>query len=152
MSAPLTPPSLPHPNPSPATGEGLKFHSDNVPAARRLRRDETATEAVLWELIRARRLMGLKFRRQHPVGRFVLDFYSEALKVAIEIDGPIHHDPEQSAADADRQVMLEEQGIRFIRVPTRLVETDPSAVMDYLSETLSLLNGSPLPSRERGRG
>ncbi|MEX1103071.1 MAG: DUF559 domain-containing protein, partial [Dehalococcoidia bacterium] len=51
------------------------LRGNNVRAARRLRRELTATEATLWEALRDKRLNGLKFRRQHPVGRFVIDFY-----------------------------------------------------------------------------
>jgi very-short-patch-repair endonuclease len=128
------------------------MHVDNVPAAKRLRQEKTPTEAILWERLRDRRCMNLKFRRQHPVGRFVLDFYCEALKVAIEVDGGIHELPAQRKADLERQVELEGLGIRFIRVPARLIEQKPSGLMHLLTETLSIQNGTPLPSRERGRG
>jgi very-short-patch-repair endonuclease len=93
----------------------------------------------------------MKFRRQHPVGKFVLDFFCEELRVAIEIDGGIHLEPEQHALDVERQVMLEEEGIRFVRIPAHLVENDRFAVMSYLTETLSLINGS-LSRRGRGVG
>ena len=143
--------SLPHPNPSPATGEGLRSHADNVPAARRLRKELTPTEAILWERLRDRRCLNLKFRRQHPVGRYVLDFYCEAARVAIEIDGTIHLEAEQGAADARRQLELEELSIRFIRIPAHLISRDSVALMQFLTETLAIQNGTPLPQRERGR-
>ena len=69
-----------------------RIYRDNVPAARRLRARETVSERVLWGALRDRGVGGYKFRRQHPVGIFVLDFYCEALRLAIEIDGPIHND------------------------------------------------------------
>jgi very-short-patch-repair endonuclease len=97
--------------------------------------------------------MNLKFRRQHPVGKFVLDFYCESLRVAIEVDGGIHRDPEQRVADLDRQAVLENLSIRFIRIPAQLVTaTARPQLMQYLIETLSIQAGTPLPSRERGRG
>ena len=60
---------------------------NNTPAARALRRTMTATEAVLWQRLRDRQLVRWKFRRQHPIGRFVLDFYCAETGLAIEIDG-----------------------------------------------------------------
>ncbi|MGE0600299.1 MAG: endonuclease domain-containing protein [Dehalococcoidia bacterium] len=128
------------------------MHADNVPAARRLRKELTPTEAILWERRRDRRCMNPKFRRQHPVGRFVLDFYCESLRVGIEVDGGIHLDPEQRKFDEERQLLLEEKNIRFIRIPSRLVTHDTTALMSYLTETLSIQSGTPLPSRESGRG
>ncbi len=143
----------PHPNPSPGAGEGLRFHADNVPAARSLRKKLTPTEAILWERLRDRRCMNLKFRRQHPIGRFVLDFYCEELRVAIEVDGGIHNDPEQRRSDQERQLLLEETGIRFIRLPARLVTQEPAELMHYSTTTLSVQAGTPLPPQwERGRG
>ena len=115
------------------------MHADNVPAARRLRGEETATERVPWECLRGRRFLNLKFRRQHPVGAFVLDFYCEELKVAIEIDGGYHLDPRQRERDTERQDVLESRGIRFIRIPAELVATDRTRIIHYLMTTLSAL-------------
>lgn len=141
------------PAPSPDTGERERWHADNVPAARRLRREETPGEAVLWDALRNRRCLNLKFRRQHPVGKFVLDFYCELLRVAIEVDGSVHLEPGQKVKDIDRQTILEGVGIRFIRVPADLVTTERKPeLMRYLTETLSIQAGTPLPLRERGRG
>lgn len=140
------------PPPSPATGEGGRWHADNVPAARRLRSKSTPTETILRSLLRDRRCLGVKFRRQHPVGALVLDFYSEELKVAIEVDGGIHRDPKPRARDEIRQQLLEDLGVRFIRVPAHLLTDDRFAVLHFLTETLSAMKPTPLPSRERGRG
>ena len=140
------------PAPSPATGEGGRWHADNVPAARRLRSESTPTETILWSLLRDRRCLGIKFRRQHPVGALVLDFYPEELKVAIEVDGGVHDSPGQHALDEARQQLLEDLAIRFIRVPAHLLNNDRIAVMRFLTEVLSTMKSPPLPSRERGRG
>ena len=59
-------------------------------AARRLRKEMTGTERVLWEELRMERLDGLHFRKQHPENRFILDFYCAKLKLCIEVDGPVH--------------------------------------------------------------
>lgn len=59
-------------------------------AARHLRRNLTPAEAYLWNALRCRQLVGLKFRCQHPVGRFIVDFYCPSCKLVIEVDGEIH--------------------------------------------------------------
>ena len=82
-------------------------------AARRLRRQLTPAEAHLWQAIRRRQLAGLKFRCQHPVGRFIADFYCPALKLIIEIDGEIHQ--HQSNYDVARTEQLQAFGYRVLR-------------------------------------
>ncbi|MCM1983973.1 endonuclease domain-containing protein [Lyngbya confervoides] len=82
-------------------------------AARSLRRRSTPAEARLWEALRRRKLAGYKFRRQHPVGRFILDFYCPELKLVIEIDGGIHE--HQKDYDEDRTAQLEASGDRVLR-------------------------------------
>ncbi|MHB8515677.1 MAG: endonuclease domain-containing protein [Dehalococcoidia bacterium] len=95
--------------------------------ARELRARSTRGEDLLWEGLRNRRLLGRKFRRQQPVGPFVLDFYCGEERLAVEVDGPVHE--QQRAADAERQALLETLGIRFVRVRDDLVQTDlPSAL------------------------
>jgi very-short-patch-repair endonuclease len=102
-------------------------------------------EAILWERLRGRRCLNLKFRRQHPIGRFVVDFYCEEIMVAIEIDGGYHQEPQQRKLDLERQLELEERGIRFVRIPANLVSNDTHALMSYLIEVFSLQKGTPLP-------
>ncbi|MGE0227965.1 MAG: endonuclease domain-containing protein [Dehalococcoidia bacterium] len=109
-----------------------RSHRNNVTAARQLRRPLTPTERILWEQLRARRLDGLKFRRQHPVGPFVLDFYCDELHLAIEVDGGIHSTNEQARRDAERQALLEETGIRFIRIHSADIETNLEAAITAL--------------------
>ncbi len=73
-------------------------------AARALRKEPTAAERRLWEAISQRRLEGLRFRRQHPVGRFILDFYCPASKLVVKLDGGIH--AEQVERDQERTAVL----------------------------------------------
>ena len=93
-----------------------------VQAARTQRRQPTPMEAKLWDELRDRRLGGLKFRRQHPLGRFVLDIFSVDHQLAIEIDGPVHADPKQAAYDAARTEYLQQRGIRVLRFSNRELE------------------------------
>src|SRR5438132_13241525 len=102
---------------------------NNYQGARELRRQMTRSERLAWEELRGRRLNGLKFHRQRPWGVFVLDFYCPALRLAIEIDGPVHADPERRRHDAERQRVLEDAGIRFARVSAQAVEAAPLATL-----------------------
>ena len=116
-------------------------------AARDARKEPTKSEAILWQALRNRGLGGRKFRRQHPVGPFILDFYCRAESLAIEVDGGIHVG--QSTTDAQRQRALESVGVRFVRITAGLVESDlPQA----LARIEAALTSSPLPRTRDGRG
>jgi len=82
-------------------------------AARDMRRTPTRAEEMLWGALRGNQVAGLKFRRQHPVGRFVLDFYCPGYKLAVEVDGDVHD--EQQERDAARTQVLEAYGYRVLR-------------------------------------
>jgi very-short-patch-repair endonuclease len=137
-SAPLSSGSMPSPQPSPdgrgsvgsesplPVGEDLgegrvgKGRKPKLPeallrAARELRRKATDAEKYLWSLLRNRQLAGYKFRRQHPLGRFVLDFYCHEAKLCVELDGGQHAEPAQADYDRERTVWLNREGIRVIR-------------------------------------
>jgi very-short-patch-repair endonuclease len=79
--------------------------------ARALRRSSTATERRLWGLLRAKRLDGLKFRRQVPIGRYVADFLCLRHRLIVEADGPFH----EAEKDAARDAWLRDQGFRVLR-------------------------------------
>lgn len=99
--------------------------------ARKLRRRQTPAEAALWQLLRGRRLAGLKFKRQHPIDRYVADFACESIRLIIEVDGDAHDD--QAAADADRQAALERLGWLVIRFSNDDVLMRPSAVLEAIT-------------------
>ncbi len=84
--------------------------------ARRLRRPATASEKLAWELLRGRRLLGLKFRRQQVIRGYVVDFYCAELRVALEIDGLCHDDPWQAEYDLNRTLELWEMGVITLRL------------------------------------
>ena len=96
-------------------------------AARQLRQQLTPAETRLWEAIRNRQLNGWRFRCQHPVGRFIVDFYCPAYKLAIEIDGDIHL--ERVEYDAARTEQLEDYGYRVIRFNNDEVLTNLDRVL-----------------------
>jgi very-short-patch-repair endonuclease len=83
--------------------------------SRRLRRDSTDAERLLWRSIRDRGLHGFKFRRQWAIGEWILDFYCPAANLAIEVDGGGHADPEMLWRDRQRTRELTRKGIRVLR-------------------------------------
>ena len=114
----------------------------NIPAARSLRQSETATELLLWELLRGRRLHGCKFRRQHAIGKYVVDFYCHELRLVVEIDGGVHETPEQQTSDRIRQADIEETGVSFLRIPTSLVQHDLQTVIRRLESHIRSLRSA----------
>lgn len=95
-----------------------------VDRARELRQNMTPAEETLWFHLRGRRFRGYKFRRQHPAGQFILDFYYHRVKLCIEVDGGIHQELEVDQRDADRTFELGQLGIRVKRIPNAEIEND----------------------------
>ena len=85
----------------------------NINRARRLRHDATDAERAIWRLLRNRRLSEYKFRRQHPIGPFIVDFYCHSKRLVIELDGGQH--AEQVARDNRRTQWLKGRGHRVLR-------------------------------------
>jgi len=96
-------------------------------AARDLRCRLTPAEASLWEALQQRQLRGLRFRRQHPVGPFVVDFFCPAVKLVVQVDGPIHD--EQVDQDEYRSQHLASYGYRVIRFLNDQVLNDLQSVL-----------------------
>lgn len=107
-----------------------------VAHARELRRRATETESKLWSRIRARRLEGAHFRRQHPIGRWIADFYCSEAKLVIELDGGGHAEAEQAAADVKRDEMFGKLGIRVLRFWNTDVHLNIEGVLERISEAL----------------
>ncbi len=102
-----------------------------------MRRRLTPPEARLWACLKGGKLKGFKFRRQHPIERYVLDFYCVAAKVAIEVDGAIHETAQQSAHDARRTEWLETQGIRVLRYPALAIRDNLDGVLAHILAEIS---------------
>jgi very-short-patch-repair endonuclease len=94
----------------------MRAADETFARARRLRRDMTLPEVLLWRALRRRALDGLRFRRQHPIGRCVLDFYLPAARLAVEVDGFAHALGDNPARDSRRDAWLAGQGVRVLRV------------------------------------
>ncbi len=98
--------------------------------ARQLRREQSPIEAILWKRIRSQQLNGLKFRRQYPVGNYIIDFYCPALKLAIELDGDSHN--EQINYDETRTLWLNQQGIEVLRFTNQEVVQNLDGVLEMI--------------------
>ena len=97
-------------------GTAMRAERKTFRRARRLRRDLSLPEVILWDCLRDRRLQGLRFRRQHPVGPYVLDFFHAEGRLAVEVDGAHHDLPGQMQHDRRRDAWLARRGIRVMRI------------------------------------
>ncbi len=106
--------------------------------ARTLRKEMTLAERILWRYLRNRKLLGYKFRRQHPCYTFILDFYCHEAKLAVELDGSVHDISVQKERDEGRTYMIREAGIKVIRFANSEVEQDVNNVLNIIANHLSL--------------
>ena|SRR5438552_6486814 len=104
---------------------------------RELRHDQTDAERILWWHIGAQQL-GVKFRRQHPLGAYILDFYCPIVKLAIELDGDGHASVERAAYDKRRTQALEARGLRVMRFSNQQVLSECDLVLEEILRTLTL--------------
>jgi len=115
---------------------------------RELRRNATEVEKRLWSRLRNRQLDGIKFRRQTPIGRYIVDFVSESEKLIVELDGGQH--AQQTEADAERTQALESMGYIVIRFwNNEVIENIDGVLMEILNTARS---AKPLSPGERGLG
>src|SRR6478736_1652456 len=96
--------------------------------ARRMRKEPTAAEELLWDVLRNRKLGGFKFRRQQPFEGFIIDFYCDEAKLAIEVDGGIHLTPDQKRYDREREQYIKEFCVDTIRFTNEEVKEDMATV------------------------
>src|SRR5512146_1507997 len=116
-----------------------KLPEDIRAFAREMRSRMTDAEALLWMLLRNRRIAGAKFRRQHPVGRYILDFYCVEKQLGIELDGGQHG--ETVGYDQRRDNWLQKQGIRILRFWYNQMLAETEAVMETIFQAV-VENGS----------
>ena len=105
-------------------------------AARRLRAESTPAERRLWRHIRQRQVIGHRFRRQHPLGPYIVDFICLEKKLVVEVDGGQHSDPETEIADERRSAWLRKEGYRVIRFWNNEVLGNMAGVVDALEQAL----------------
>jgi very-short-patch-repair endonuclease len=110
----------------------------------------TLPEVILWQEVRRGRLKGLQFRRQHPIGPYILDFFCPAARIALEIDGSSHDNERQSQHDERRDAWLAVRGINVLRIAAADVLRDENLehVLDYIEQAAApstALRAVPLP-------
>ena len=116
---------------------------------RGLRRQQTDAELLIWQCLRGRRLHECKFRRQHRVGPFYLDFICLEIGLIVELDGSQHLEPQQQHADGLRTLYLERMGYRVLRFWNEEVLRDTDSVLDEIARAVQAPHpafGHPLPA------
>ena len=110
------------------------FHTlPHVAAYRtKLRKSLTPTEAAFWNIVKNSKLDGRKFRRQHSVGNYIIDFYCPAEKLGVELDGEGHFSGRSSETDVERRRHIESHGIKIIRIENKRVFEDPDLVIEFV--------------------
>jgi very-short-patch-repair endonuclease len=116
--------------------------------AKRLRHDETDAERKLWMHLRSRQMNGFKFRRQQPIGRYIVDFFCPERRVVVELDGGQHADQVQK--DQRRTEFLNKAGYQVLRFWDNDVLTNTEAVVQQITTFVN--HPSPPPSPSRGEG
>ena len=113
--------------------------SETFETAHMLRKNMTLAELILWKKLKDRRLFKSKFRRQHPINRFIVDFYNHEFKLVIEIDGEIHRDNQATDYDSGRTYELEKFGIKVLRFSNEEVIYNSKSVIEKILYVLSEL-------------
>ena len=127
---------------------------NNIEKCRKLRKDQTDAEHKLWSILRNRQLSGVKFRRQFPIGRYILDFYSPKYKLGIEADGGQHYEDKGKKQDALRTTGLAKHGVEIIRFSDSDILNNIDGVYEIIQGVIKDKKGcphhlNPLPKGER---
>ena len=112
-------------------------NADTFRAAGILRKNMTLAERILWSKLRDKEIFSTKFRKQHPIGMFIVDFYSHEYKLAIEVDGEVHKDKDQSEYDLGRTAELDKYGIKVIRFTNDQIIYDINSVLTKILEIIT---------------
>jgi very-short-patch-repair endonuclease len=124
----------------------------NVEKCRELRKKQTDAERKLWSKLRNRQLLGVKFRRQFSVGRYILDFYSPENKLGIEADGSKHYEDEGRRRDEQRTKELSKLGIQILRFSDRDILNNLEGVCEVIQENIESKKATPSPLSSPRRG
>ena len=103
---------------------------------REMRKDGAAPEAVLWKYLQRRQLLGKKFRRQHGIGPYIVDFYCPECRVIVELDGAPHFEPGVEEYETARTTYLENLGMKILRFENGLLWENPEIVLDAIKREL----------------
>ena len=115
----------------------LPYNQNLKQFSRQLRNHSTLGEILLWQQLRAGKMKGYTFHRQKPIGDYIVDFYCKELNLVIEVDGPYHFEDEQTLLDNQRQQLLEEMGLHFLRFLDEEVRKDMDIVLRTIEEYIN---------------
>jgi very-short-patch-repair endonuclease len=104
--------------------------------AKKLRAQRTPAEIILWEALREKQLEGFRFRQQHPIEDYILDFYCPFARLAVELDGEYHFTEEQQRLDEERTARLAVLGIKVIRFSNQMVVHHLATVLSDIIQAL----------------
>lgn len=123
-----------------------------VETARQFRKEPTRSEHILWQALRGKKLDGIKFRRQQPIGNFIVDFYNSVYRLVVEVDGSVHN--KQLELDRSRQDTLEQLGLNVLRVRAEDVEKNLPFVLAQIRSKINELGikAGKFPSPYIGEG
>lgn len=127
---------------------------NNIEQCRKLRKNQTEAERKLWSILRNRQLSGVKFRRQFPIGRYILDFYSPEYKLGIEADGGQHYEDKGKEQDGLRARELAKDGVKIVRFSDLDILNNIDGVYEIIQGVIESKESSsphlnPLPKGER---
>ena len=123
----------------------------DITRARQLRKRETWPEKLVWSWLRDRRFNSYKFRRQHPVGIYYLDFFCDEAALNIELDGRQHGFPDRQNHDAERAAFLQSRGIKTLRFWNSHLRRNAQSIRDTIFNELQARAPHPLPDYTAGR-
>ncbi len=118
--------------------------------AKALRKDSTSAEKLFWRLVKNRQFENLKFRRQHPIGSFIVDFYCHEKRLVIELDGSVHEDEFIKQYDKRREQVLKSFGLIIVRFENGDIIRNLDLVIGELREVISIPSPRPSPKGEGG--
>ena len=123
------------------------FYGASIEIFRRaeiLRHNMTEAEQLLWRELNFNQIKGYKFRRQHPINQFIVDFYCHKAKLVIELDGEIHNKEEVAERDEGREYMLKNFGLEVIRFKNKDVKENINLVLSQIKQKLVESSSKPL--------
>jgi very-short-patch-repair endonuclease len=110
----------------------ILYNPKLVPLARKLRKEMTLSEVLLWKELKGKQMLGYDFDRQRPIDNYIVDFYCKELNLTIEVDGESHYHEETAKNDIKRQRRLESLGVRFLRFDDSEIKKDMKYVMNAI--------------------
>ena len=120
--------------------------------ARKLRKNQTQQEAKLWHFLRNNQVFGLKFRRQYPIGNYIVDFICKECKLIIEVDGGQHNNSKEILKDAERTKFLNTKGYKVLRFWNFEIDNNIDGVYDAILENICINKNTPHPNPLPRRG